>query len=82
MTAIRKLILQVSTQFNLHTLLLVLFKCPQIELLKISLFINYWHIANLILSGRRLKKFLQPLNILAKTYQVIPSLICLASSRY
>lgn len=82
MTAIRKLILQVSTQFSLHTLLLVLFKCPQIELLKISLFINYWHIANLILSGRRLKKFLQPLNILAKTYQVIPSLICLASSRY
>ena len=30
------------------------------------MFINYWHIANPILYGRRLKKSLQPLNILVK----------------
>jgi len=29
------------------------------------LFVNYWHIANPILSGRKLKKPLQSLNILA-----------------
>ena len=32
------------------------------------MFINYWHIANPILSGRRLKKSLQPLNILDKVF--------------
>ena len=37
-----------------------------IEMLKNQLFINYWHIANPILSGRILKKSLQPLNILVK----------------
>ena len=37
-----------------------------IEMLKNHLFINYWHIANPILSGRILKKSLQPLNILVK----------------
>ena len=31
-----------------------------------------WHIANPILSGRILKKSLQPLNILVKIYQGIP----------
>ena len=42
------------------------FKCLYIELLKFGLFFNYWHIANPILSGRILKKSLQPLNILVK----------------
>ena len=41
-------------------------KCLYVELLKNYLFINYWHIANPILSGRRLIKSLQPLNILVK----------------
>ena len=35
-------------------------------MLKFYLFVNYWHIANPILSGRRLKKSLQPLNTLDK----------------
>ena len=42
------------------------YKCLYIEMLKKNLFINYWHIANPILSGRRLIKSLQPLNILVK----------------
>ena len=33
---------------------------------KFVIFINHWHTANLILFERRLKKSLQPLNILAK----------------
>ena len=41
-------------------------KCLYIELLKFRLLFNYWHIANPILSGRILKKSLQPLNILVK----------------
>ena len=43
-------------------------KCLYIELLKFRLLFNYWHIANPILSGRILKKSLQPLNILDKVF--------------
>lgn len=46
------------------------------------MFINYWHIANPILSGRILKKSLQPLNILVKNYQGTPTQTVPASSPY
>lgn len=46
------------------------------------MFINYWHIANPILSGRRLKKSLQPLKMLTKTFQGNPTPTDPAASPY